>query len=67
MSNIVEAISKSAAIRLRQRLQPEGGAGDKIFPPTFAGGVYCWEQRCFSAVGIPPVRRVVLATNLPAH
>ena len=45
MSNIVEAISKSAAIRLRQRLQPEGGAGEKIFPPTFAGGVYCWEQR----------------------
>lgn len=45
MLNIVEAISKSAAIRLRQRLQPEGGAGDKVFPPTFAGGVYCWEQR----------------------
>ena len=41
----VEVISKSAAIRLRQRLQPEGGAGDKVFPPTFAGGVYCWEQR----------------------
>lgn len=28
MSNIVKAISKSAAIRLRQRPQPEGGAGD---------------------------------------
>ena len=42
--NLTNALS-SAAIRLRQRLQPEGGAGDKVFPPTFAGGVYCWEQR----------------------
>lgn len=26
------------ALRVRQRLQPAGGAGDKIFPPTFATG-----------------------------
>lgn len=24
------------AIRVRQRLQPAGGAGDKVFPPTYA-------------------------------
>jgi CRISPR-associated protein Csb1 len=30
--------SGGAAIRLRQRLQPAGGPGDKIFPPTFATG-----------------------------
>lgn len=40
-----DAVRTSAAIRLRQRLVPEGGPGDKIFPPTFAGGAYCWEQR----------------------
>ena len=45
MSIIQKAIQSAAAIRLRQRLQPEGGAGDKVFPPTFNGGVYCWEQR----------------------
>ncbi len=26
------------AIRVRQTLQPAGGAGEKIFPPTFATG-----------------------------
>jgi CRISPR-associated protein Csb1 len=35
----------AAAIRLRQHLQPTGGPGDKIFPPTYAGGVYAIEQR----------------------
>lgn len=27
-----------AAIRVRQRLQPGGGPGDKVFPPTYATG-----------------------------
>ncbi|WP_161965716.1 type I-G CRISPR-associated RAMP protein Csb1/Cas7g [Steroidobacter cummioxidans] len=43
------------AIRLRQRLLPEGGAGDKIFPPTFAGGTYCWEQRRIDGKSVPCV------------
>lgn len=30
--------SEGVAIRVRQRLQPAGGAGDKIFPPTYATG-----------------------------
>jgi len=34
-----------AAFRCRRRLQPGGGAGDKVFPPTFAGAVYAVEQR----------------------
>jgi CRISPR-associated protein Csb1 len=45
MSLTKKAVEQSAAIRLRQRLQPEGGNGDKIFPPTFSGGIYCWENR----------------------
>lgn len=36
---------KAAAFRCRRRLQPAGGEGDKVFPPTFAGAVYAIEQR----------------------
>jgi CRISPR-associated protein Csb1 len=35
----------AAAFRCRRRLQPGGGEGDKVFPPTFAGAVYGVEQR----------------------
>lgn len=35
----------AAAFRCRRRLQPAGGQGDKVFPPTFAGAVYASEQR----------------------
>lgn len=34
---LVEAVAKDAALRRRQRLQPVGGQGDKIFPPTYPG------------------------------
>jgi CRISPR-associated protein Csb1 len=41
-----EAVEGSAAaFRCRRRLQPAGGEGDKVFPPTFAGAVYAIEQR----------------------
>ncbi len=36
---------QAAAFRCRRRLQPAGGEGDKVFPPTFAGAVYAIEQR----------------------
>lgn len=35
----------TAAFRCRTRLQPTGGDGDKVFPPTYAGGVYAVEDR----------------------
>ena len=35
----------AAAFRCRTRLQPAGGEGDKVFPPTYAGAVYSVEQR----------------------
>lgn len=35
----------AAAFRCRRRLQPAGGQGDKVFPPTFAGAMYALEQR----------------------
>lgn len=40
-----DAAEGAAAFRCRRRLQPAGGAGDKVFPPTFAGAVYAVEQR----------------------
>jgi CRISPR-associated protein Csb1 len=33
------------ALRRRLRLQPAGGPGDKIFPPTYEGGKYAAETR----------------------
>lgn len=32
-----DAVANMAAIRRRRRLQPVGGPGDKIFPPTYPG------------------------------
>lgn len=37
--------SGAAAFRSRIRLQPAGGEGDKVFPPTYAGAVYAVEER----------------------
>lgn len=34
---LASAVANGAAIRRRQRLQPMGGKGDKIFPPTYPG------------------------------
>lgn len=34
---LCSAVSEEAALRRRQRLQPVGGQGDKIFPPTYPG------------------------------
>jgi CRISPR-associated protein Csb1 len=30
-------VAEDAAVRRRQMLQPVGGKGDKIFPPTYPG------------------------------
>ena len=46
LEKLKQAVSGSAAaFRCRRRLQPAGGEGDKVFPPTFAGAVYAVEQR----------------------
>jgi len=46
LSTLQSAVSGSAAaFRSRRRLQPAGGEGDKVFPPTFAGAVYAEELR----------------------
>lgn len=45
----------AAAFRCRLRLQPAGGEGDKVFPPTFAGAVYAMEERQINGVKVPCV------------
>jgi len=35
----------AVAFRCVSELQPAGGQGDKVFPPTYAGAVYAKEQR----------------------
>lgn len=47
------------AIRVRQRLQPAGGVGDKVFPPTYSTGEnmlkYAGEIRRINGVDVPTV------------
>jgi CRISPR-associated protein Csb1 len=51
----------AAAFRCRRIMQPAGGAGDKVFPPTFAGAVYALEKRRVPGRA-EPVMCVVLDT-----
>jgi len=62
LATLKSAVNGSAAaFRCRRRLQPAGGPGDKVFPPTFAGAVYAVEQRRIP--GRPdPITCVVLDT-----
>jgi CRISPR-associated protein Csb1 len=51
-----QAISSSAAaLRSRTKLQPAGGEGDKVFPPTYAGAVYAKEDRQINGAKVPCV------------
>ena len=45
LETLKTAVQSAAAFRCRRRLEPGGGNGDKVFPPTFAGAVYAIEQR----------------------
>ncbi|MEZ0299050.1 MAG: type I-U CRISPR-associated RAMP protein Csb1/Cas7u [Candidatus Methylacidiphilales bacterium] len=45
LATLQRAVAHAAAFRFRRRLQPAGGAGDKVFPPTFSGAVYASEKR----------------------
>ncbi len=57
LDQLKAAVRGAAAIRLRARLQPAGGLGAKVFPPTYAGGVYVTEKRL---IGGQPVDCVLL-------
>jgi CRISPR-associated protein Csb1 len=48
-----KAVQTGAAARSRVALQPAGGEGTKIFPPTYAGAVYATEKRRLPAYKDP--------------
>lgn len=48
-------INSAAAFRSRTRLQPAGGEGDKVFPPTYAGAIYAKEDRQINGAKVPCV------------
>ena len=46
IEQLTDAVSgTAAAFRSRTKLQPAGGEGDKVFPPTYSGAVYAAEKR----------------------
>jgi len=45
LENLREAVRSAAAFRLQVRLSGLDGDGGKVFPPTYAGGVYAVEDR----------------------
>ena len=46
-----EIVSSGAAMRCRLTLQPVGGEGDKVFPPTYLGAKYATEERVVKVAG----------------
>lgn len=56
LNDLREAIAgTAAAFRWATQLEPAGGPGDKVFPPTYAGGVYAFEQRRINNEVLPCV------------
>lgn len=45
----------TAALRVNAKLQPAGGPNDKVFPPTYSGGVYAMEERLIEGERLPCV------------
>jgi CRISPR-associated protein Csb1 len=48
-----EAVKNAAAFRCVTEYQPIGGPGDKVFPPTYLGGVYATEARLLDGRRVP--------------
>ena len=56
LENIQMAVAGTATgFRSVTALQPAGGAGDKIFPPTYEGGTYATESRYIDGAEAPCV------------
>ncbi|WP_058865831.1 type I-U CRISPR-associated RAMP protein Csb1/Cas7u [Chloracidobacterium thermophilum] len=45
LQQLRQAVRTATALRCRLRLQPAGGPGTKVFPPTYEGGRYALEER----------------------
>lgn len=62
-SQLVDAIKKAAALRIRLKLQPAGGEGDKVFPATHEDGAYAYEQRRIDG----EIKQCVLLSSVQAE
>src|SRR5690554_2575020 len=61
-----QAVSdRTAALRCRTELQPAGGPGDKVFPPTYSGAAYATERRRVSGREEPV--ECVLLDSVPSQ
>ncbi|MCS7079354.1 MAG: type I-U CRISPR-associated RAMP protein Csb1/Cas7u [Chloracidobacterium sp.] len=45
LEKLRHAVNYATAFRCRLKLQPAGGPGTKVFPPTYEGGLYALEER----------------------
>ncbi len=57
--------SRAAAFRCVTDYQPAGGPGDKVFPPTYEGGIYATEERIDPVTG--DVRPCVLLDSVQSQ
>jgi len=56
LEKLRDAVSgTAAAFRCVTEYQPAGGPGDKVFPPTYSGGVYAFENRRINGKVVPCV------------
>ena len=59
LATLTGVVATHAALRRRQRMQPAGGDGDKVFPPTYPGDgrnsppVHVIEQRRINGSDVP--------------
>lgn len=68
MTKRVNAISgNSFGLRSRSRLEPAGGPDDKVFPPTYAGGLYAHEFRKVHEDGETIRKRCVLLNSVQSE
>ncbi|MFQ3582178.1 type I-U CRISPR-associated protein Cas7 [Chloracidobacterium validum] len=45
LEKLQQVVQNATAFRCRLELQPAGGRGTKVFPPTYEGGLYAIEER----------------------
>jgi CRISPR-associated protein Csb1 len=55
LERLESVVESGAALRCRRILQPAGGLGDKVFPPTYEGGQYAHEDRIIDGQKVPCV------------
>ncbi len=51
LNDLLDAVRSGAAMRCRMTIQPAGGEGDKVFPPTYLGAKYAKEERLVTVPG----------------